>query len=142
MRPVLSRLLVGFHNGPLNYSGLFMWFWLTFLIVARFRFIRIRDTLYFNSQDNPEFWYTRYNMMFPPNFLHNRLSAHYIEINHIFAIEMMKRYQVARKEILSERDRQSDEVKRTKYITNPNYVYEPLGPDDDKIKRLKDDGLF
>ena len=55
---------------------------------------------------------------------------------------MMKRYQVARKEVLSERDRNSDEVKRTKYITNPNYVYEPLGPDDDKIKRLKDDGLF
>lgn len=81
-------------------------------------------------------------MMFPPNFLHNRLSAHYIEINHIFAIEMMKRYQVARKEILSERDRQTNEVKYTKYITNPNYVYEGIGQDDDKLKRLKDDGLF
>ena len=81
-------------------------------------------------------------MMFPPNFLHNRISAHYIEINHIFAIEMMKRYQVARKEILSERERQSDEVKRTKYITNPNYVFEPLGADDDKLKRVKADGLF
>jgi hypothetical protein len=41
---------------------------------------------------------------------------------------MMKRYQVARKEILAERERQSDEVKHTKYITNANYVYEPLGP--------------
>jgi hypothetical protein len=80
--------------------------------------------------------------MFPPNFLHNRISAHYIEINHIFAIEMMKRYQVARKEILSERDRQPKEVKYGKYITNSNYVYEALGADDDKIKRLKDDGLF
>jgi hypothetical protein len=55
---------------------------------------------------------------------------------------MMKRYQVARKEILAERERHSDEVKRTKYITNPNYVFEPLGEDDDKIKRLKADGLF
>ena len=80
--------------------------------------------------------------MFPPNFLHNRLSAHYIEINHIFAIEMMRRYQVARREVLAERERQSDQVKRTKYITNPNYVYEPLGADDDKLKRLKDDHLF
>jgi hypothetical protein len=141
-RPVLSRLLIGVSQGPLNYSALFMWFWLTFLIVSRFRFIRARDVLQFNHQDNPEFWYQRYNMMFPPNFLHNRISAHYIEINHIFAIEMMKRYQVARKEILAERERQPEEVRRTKYITNPNYVYEPMGPDDDKIKRLKDDGLF
>lgn len=142
MRPVLSRLVIGAGQGPLNYSALFMWFWLTFLIVSRFRFIRSRDVLQFNHQDNPEFWYQRYNMMFPPNFLHNRISAHYIEINHIFAIEMMKRYQVARKEILTERERQPDEVKRTKYITNPGYVFEALGQDDDKLKRLKADGLF
>ena len=55
---------------------------------------------------------------------------------------MMKRYQVARKEIITERDRHSDEVKRTKYITNPSYIFEALGPDDDKIKRIKADGLF
>lgn len=115
---------------------------MSMLIIGRFRFIRARDTLTFNAQDNPEFWYTRYNMMFPPSFLHNRISAHYIEINHIFAIEMMKKYQVARQEILAQREKQSDEVKRTKYITNKNYVFEPLGPDDDKVKRLKDDGLF
>lgn len=112
------------------------------MIFARFRFIRSRDTLTFNHQDNPEFWYARYNLMFPPNFLHNRLSAHYIEINHIFAIEMMRRYQVARKEILAERERQPDEIKRSKYITNPNYVLEPLGQDDDKLRRLKADNLF
>ena len=81
-------------------------------------------------------------MMFPPSFLHNRISAHYIEINHIFAIEMMKRYQVARKEILADRETFSTDIRRTKYITNPNYVCEPMGKDDDKIKRLKDDGLF
>ena len=80
--------------------------------------------------------------MFPPNFLHNRISAHYIEINHIFAIEMIKRYQLARREILAERETHSTDVRRTKYITNPNYVLEPMGPDDDKIKRLKDDNLF
>ena len=80
--------------------------------------------------------------MFPPSFLHNRLSAHYIEINHIFAIEMMKRYQFARRELLAEREKYSDQDKRTKYITNPNYVYEALGPDDHKMDRLKDDHLF
>lgn len=80
--------------------------------------------------------------MFPPSFLHNRLSAHYIEINHIFAIEMMKRYQQARREILSEREKFSDLDKRSKYITNSNYVFEALGADDDKLKRLKSDNLF
>jgi hypothetical protein len=81
-------------------------------------------------------------MMFPPNFLHNRISAHYIEINHIFAIEMMKKYQKARKEILAERDTCSDNEKRTRYVSNPYYVCEALGADDDKMKRLKDEGSF
>jgi hypothetical protein len=96
----------------------------------------------FNYQDNPEFWFARYNMMFPPSFLHNRLSAHYIEINHIFSIEMMKKYQHARIEILAEREKYSDHEKRTKYITNADYVFEPLGADNDKIKRMKDDHMF
>lgn len=55
---------------------------------------------------------------------------------------MMKKYQVARKEILVERESSGDFEKRTKYITNGNYVFEALGKDDDKIKRLKDDGKF
>ena len=80
--------------------------------------------------------------MFPPNFLHQRISAHYIEINHIFFIEMLKRYQLARKDILAERETHSDFEKRTNYVTNPNYVYEPLGPDDESLKRYKADGNF
>mmetsp|Transcript_36599 Transcript_36599/g.35397 ORF Transcript_36599/g.35397 Transcript_36599/m.35397 type:complete len:108 (+) Transcript_36599:214-537(+) len=107
MRPVFSRF-VGVGNGPLNYSGLFMYFFLTGLVFSRFRFIRARDNMFFNYQDSPEFWFSRYNMMFPPSFLHNRISAHYIEINHIFATEMIKRYQHARKEILDERERCGD----------------------------------
>jgi len=142
MRPVLSRILLGVSNGPLNYSGLYLWFFFTVCIIGKFRFNRSRDLLFFNAQDQPEFWYARYNMMFPPSFLHNRISAHYIEINHIFAIEMLKRYQLARRELLGEREKHSDFEKRTKYITNSNYVYEALGADDDKIKRMKDDGEF
>ena len=80
--------------------------------------------------------------MFPPSFLHQRISAHYIEINHIFMIEMLKKYQFARKEILDERERLPDSERRTRYVTNPNYVYEALGADDDGLKRLKSDGIF
>lgn len=142
MRPVLSRF-AGVTNGPLNYGGIFVWVFVTCCIAARFRFQRKRDALTFNAQDSPEFWFARYNMMFPPSFLHDRISAHYIEINHIFAIEMMKKYQAARRQVLAERDTHSDEVKRTKYVTNPNYVYEPFGSkDDDKIQRMKDAKLF
>jgi len=142
MRPNVSRFMTNV-NGPLNYTGIFVWMACTMMIMNRFHFIRSRDVLFFNAQDQPEFWYSRYNMMFPPNFLHNRISAHYIEINHIFAIEMMKKYQGTRQQILTERETHSDEVKRTKFIQNANYVYEPFGSrDDDKIARMKADKLF
>ena len=56
---------------------------------------------------------------------------------------MMKKYQGARRQVLAERETHSDEVKRTLYASNPNYVYEPFGSkDDDRIKRMKDDKLF
>ena len=123
MRPVGSRFF-GHMNGALNYSGLFIYFTATMLIFARCRFSKARDQYMFNAQDGAEFWFDRYNMMFPPSFLHNRLSAHYIEINNIFFCEMMKKYVVARQEILAERDTCSQEEQRTRYISNPNYVYE------------------
>mgnify|MGYP005630659169 FL=1 len=81
-------------------------------------------------------------MMFPPSFLHNRISAHYIEINHIFFIEMMKKYISVRREIIDEREACTPEERLTRYAMNPNYVYEPMGPDAPAIKRLKDEGLF
>ena len=77
---------------PLNYSGIYVYGFCTLCILGRFRFLRGRDIMEFNRQDNPEFWFSRYNMMFPPSFLHNRISAHYIEINHIFSTEMLKKY--------------------------------------------------
>ena len=141
MRPVFSRF-IGVQQGPLNYTGLWLWISLTVLILNRFRFIRIRDTLMLNQQDNPEFWFARYNMMFPPSFLHNRLSAHYIEINHIFAVEMMKKYMKARKEILAEREHSGMDEKMTRYITNASYVFEGFPKDADNVKRLKDENKF
>ena len=95
-----------------------------------------------NTQDGVEFWYDRYNMMFPPNFLHNRLSAHYIEINSIFFYEMLRKYIGARKQILDERDACSDEVKRTRYILNSHYIYEPFRNDTAVIARIKAAGEF
>ena len=140
-RVVFSRF-VGLQNAPLNYSGLFVWFVATNMIFSRFRFTRSREVMNFNQQDQPEFWYSRYGMMFPPSFLHSRLSAHYIEINHIFFIEQMKKYIGIRKEMIDEREACTPEERLTRYATNPNYVYEPLGADDDKLRRVKDLGLM
>ena len=138
---MLSRLM-NVTGGPLNYSALFSYFFATLYVMDSFRFIRHKDVLKFNWQDQPEFWYGRYNMMFPPNFLHNRLSAHFIEINHIYAVEMLKRYQGARREILAERELCTPEERLTRYASNPNYVYEPLGPDDEAMMRYKASGTF
>ena len=140
-RMVFSRF-VGLQNAPLNYSALFAWCVATNMIFGRFRFIRQRDVLTFNAQDQPEFWYARYGMMFPPSFLHNRLSAHYIEINHIFFIEMMKKYIPIRKELIDEREKCTPEERVTRYALNSNYVYEPLGADSSKMQRIKDLGYL
>ena len=141
MRPVGSKFF-GLGNGPLNYPALFVYFWATMGIFSRCRFVNARNQYAFNSQDGVEFWFERYQMMFPPSFLHNRISAHYIEINNIFFNEMVKKYIVARKEILAERDQCSQEEQRTRYATNPNYVFEPLKKDTPAIQRLRDDGNF
>ena len=141
-RPYGSRFLTSLGNGPLNYSALFCYFWCTGMVISRLRFENQRDQLAFNDQDGAYFWFDRYNMMFPPSFLHNRLSAHYIEINNIFFTEMLKRYINARKEILAERDTFSPEVQRTRYVSNPNYIYEPFQNDTTVIARLRQDGLF
>ena len=138
-RAVFSRF-VGLQNAPLNYSGLFVWVFTTNMIFGRFRFIRSRDVLNFNYQDKPEFWYARYGMMFPPNFLQQRMSAHYIEINHIFCVEMMKKYVGARKEIIDEREACTPEERLTRYALNPNYVFEGMGPDSERLRRIKDAG--
>ena len=81
-------------------------------------------------------------MMFPPNYLHTRLSAHFIEINSIYFNEMIKHYMVARKDILAERQRCTPEERMTRYIANPNYVYEPLKSEGQAIVELHATGEF
>ena len=128
VRPVFSRFL-GVTHGPLNYTGLMMWFLMTGAILNRIRFHRSRDIIAFNVEDGAEHWFRTLDMLFPPNYLNNKTSAHFIEINQIYSYEMFKRYRQAKREILEEREACSDKEKRTRYITNPNYVYEPLGQD-------------
>lgn len=112
------------------------------MLLARTRLNRTREAVTFHGQDGVEFWFDRYNMMFPPSFLHQRVSAHFIEINNIYFTEMLKKYIVARKEILAERDNCTPEEQRTKYITNASYIYEPFNGDTDEIKRLRLQGSF
>ncbi len=128
IRPVFSRY-IGVTHGPLNYTGLMMWFLMSGAILNRLRLHRSRDVFTFNNEDGAEFWYKAMEMLFPPSYLNNKISAHYIEINQIYTTEMFKRYRKAREEILAERETLSDKEKRTRFITNSNYVYEPLGQD-------------
>jgi hypothetical protein len=113
MQKGVASRFIGVQSAGLNYAGIYTYVFIFLCIQGRFRMIRHRDVLEFNRQDNPEFWFGRYNMMFPPSFLHNRISAHYIEINHIFAVEMMKKYQKVRKDVILERETHGDFVKRT-----------------------------
>ena len=110
-----------------------MFCWCTLMVVSRLDLERKQDKFHMNLADKPEFWFTRYNMLFAPSFLHNTQSAHYLEISHIYAVEMFKRYQLARQEILADREKCSDKEKRTRYCENPNYIYEPLGVDAPKM---------
>ena len=55
---------------------------------------------------------------------------------------MIKKYVVARKEILAERDEHSQEVQWTKYSSNRNYVFEGLSNDTPAIRRLRADNEF
>ena len=142
MRPVGSRFFTSTGNGPLNYTGLICYSLGTWYVFAKCNFGNTRDQMQFNHQDGAEFWFRKYNMLFPPQFLHNRLSAHYIEINNIFFCEMMKKYISARKELLAERDSYSMEEKWTRFATNPNYVYEGLSNDTTAIQELRDKGMF
>ena len=140
-RPVGSRFF-GLGNGPLNYTGLYIYFLATFILLSQIGFDKKRDILTFNSQDGALFWFDRYNMMFPPSFLHQRISAHYIEINNIFFNEMIKKYHYARRDILDEREALPEKERRTKYVTNPLYVYEPFKNDSEILPRLKATGKF
>ena len=98
-RQVFSRFF-GHIYGPLNYTGIVTWCFLTGAVIFRFPIYGMRDILQFNEDDGIEKWFLATKMLFPPNALNNRTSAHYIEINHIYMVEMFKRYRKVRQEVL------------------------------------------
>ena len=90
MKPILSRFLCSTGGGPLNYSGLFAWFFFSALLIGKFPFPNSRE-LRFEKSDRPVTYFLKYKLLFPPQYLNNRTSAHWIEINHIFFVEMLKK---------------------------------------------------
>ena len=55
---------------------------------------------------------------------------------------MMRKYIVARQELLKVRDQATDEAKRTRYASNANYIYEPFRNDTPAIALLRSKGEF
>ena len=108
------------------YSGIFIaWAWM-------YRKNKIRPLhryTDYNLQDydNPAQFSKKYKMYVPFNVSNYKISAHYIEINKIVFEELWKKFQPIKDEIEKEFTRSTEKVKRTKYATNPNYVYEAFG---------------
>jgi len=63
----------------------------------------------------------------PLNSMNQRTSSHYIEINHIFQAEMVKRYHRVRQRIIDERNKSDDKTKKTRFA-DPTYRYVAMKP--------------
>ena len=112
----------GHQNGPLNYFGIINFCAFASILIQQTGIHNYRHQI-FNNQDKATFYTKMINMSFPPSFLNNRISAHYIEINQIVMYEMSKKWKARKAEIAEERNSLPDHIKKTKYATNPNYVY-------------------
>ena len=108
----------------------------TTMILGKIRIDNPRE-LRFNEEDRIQNYYLKYKMVFPHAALNNRTSAHYIEINHIFFVEMMKKIKGELENIRIERESLTPKERKTRWITNPNYVYEPFGKRDAKYDKLE-----
>ena len=87
---------------------------------------------YLNEIDNSNYLSKLYGVIVPTHVTKYKVSAHYLEINKIFSSEMMKKFIEYENEVKEEFDSSSEKVKRTKYISNPNYVYKPFGWENQK----------
>jgi len=108
-----------------GYASIFI-FWAWYARKNKHRpLYQSRDLL--NEYDNPSYYTHKYRKYVPFNYLNFKTSAHYIEINRIFHLEMIKKFYHVKESFVAERNKFSEKEKRTKYITNKNYVYEPFG---------------
>lgn len=82
---------------------------------------------YLYNYDNPTNLSARYGK-FIPHYVHKyKNSAHYLEINKIFERENAKKLLEIRNKFMEEFELSTEKVKRTRYLRNPYYVYEPFG---------------
>lgn len=126
-RPHLTKLMTKEREMFMAaYSGLFIiWAWM-------YRKNKIRPLMRYqdynlHDYDNPSKLSHKYDMYIPFNAANHKVSAHYLEINKIVFKEMWAKFEEIREQIKDEFDHSSEKDKRTKYITNSNYVYEPYG---------------
>jgi predicted membrane protein len=66
-------------------------------------------------------------MYVPFNVANYKMSAHFLEIDKIVFSELWRKFEPIKEEINLEFNRASEKERRTKYLGNPNYVYEPFG---------------
>mmetsp|Transcript_13882 Transcript_13882/g.14421 ORF Transcript_13882/g.14421 Transcript_13882/m.14421 type:complete len:204 (+) Transcript_13882:3-614(+) len=85
-----------------------------------------RDTHLYHY-DNPNHLVEKFGKFIPNHYTQFKVSAHYLEIDKIFRREMMKRFTEYEEEVAREFENSSEKDRRTKYLANPNYVYEPFG---------------
>ena len=108
------------------YSGVFIaWAWL-------YRKNKIRplfryEDYHLHDYDNPTKFTQKYSMYVPFNVSNYKMSAHFIEINKIIFEDLWRKFEPIREEMKSEFQRASEKDRRTRYLSNPNYVYEPFG---------------
>lgn len=82
---------------------------------------------YLYNYDNPTNLSARFGK-FIPHYVHKyKVSAHYLEISKIYEREISKKLCEIRNKVIEEFEASPEKVKRTKYLRNPNYVYEPFG---------------
>ena len=70
---------------------------------------------------------TTYKMVVPLNYSNFVQSAHYLEINKIYSQAMMQKLLAVEEQVKQEFYKASEKERRTKYCSNPNYVYESFG---------------
>lgn len=126
-RPHLTKLLTRERDIFLvGYAGFFLvWAW--WCRKNKIRPLFMSQDFNLHNYDNPTRLTRKYGQYVPFNTVNHVTSAHFLEINKIYHQEMLKKYLEQREIVQAEFNRASEKDKRTKYATNPNYVYEAFG---------------
>ncbi len=126
-RPHLTKLLTKErHIFMAAYSGLIIgWAWL--YRKNKIRPLYTYEDYHLHEYDNPTRFTQKYKMFVPFNVSNYKISAHFLEIDRIVFEELWAKYQPIKNAIQSEFISSSEKDKRTRYLGNSSYVYEPYG---------------